>query len=215
MGVFISGTSVSVYGIFSWFNLGSLAATYTVDGTTVTQTYNSTSLERGNEEGEAFNFLYYSLDNLSPADHTLVVNVTVADNQSFALDYITYLPSFETPSLMPRLNDTTTTTTTSVEPSSSSLRPSLVQNSGTSQPWQMQRLQIAIVGGVIGVVALGVLLGVWSLLRRRKAKPESGDISQYLYQGGRLRIMFIPRLLSELPSIYLSRCERFTHTKSY
>jgi len=108
---FVAGTSVSVYGIFSCLNPGTLSATYTVDGATIPQTYNATSLFLTVDREEAPNFLYYSLDNLSAGDHTLVVNITAANNQTFILDYITYTPSFATLSLMPLLSNTMSTTT--------------------------------------------------------------------------------------------------------
>jgi len=165
---FAAGTSVSVYGIFSCLNPGTLSATYTVDGATIPQTYNATSLFLTVDREETPNFLYYSLDNLSAGDHTLVVNITAANNQTFILDYITYTPSFATLSLMPLLSNTMSTTTSTPlgNPSSSQL-PSTA----------------AIIGGVIGALALGALfaiLGTRLFLRRRKAK-QTEDISQDLY----------------------------------
>ncbi len=181
-----------MYGIYSWFNLGVLSATYTLDDSTLPQTHNVTS---GNQAyGEAPNFLHYSVDNLFAGDHTLIVNITVANNHAFVLDYITYTPSFETLLSMPLLSNTTpTTTSVSIKSSTSSGNPS-------PQPSQVQTsprpsLTAAVVGGVIGVLALVLvaILGRWLILRRRKAK-QTEDISLYLYdyhqhESGTLRII--------------------------
>jgi len=146
----------------------------------VPQTYNVT--------GEAANFLYYSKDNLSPGNHILIVNITAANtsNLTFMLDYITY-------TLL--INNTTPTTMSALVNSSRSLgnpssQPSQVQASGTPQP-------AAIVGGVIGVLALGVLvtiLGRWLFLRRKKAK-QTEHISIYSYQNGMLSNVYYHSLL--------------------
>ena len=185
--IFVAGTSVSIYGIFSWFNLGSLTATYTVDGTATAQTYTVTSSSPSylKKDGEACNFLYYSLDRLSAGDHTLIVNITEANNQIFMLDYITYTPSFTTLSSMPLLNTTSITTSTTASTTAStslgnpSSQPSQAQSSSTPQPSPTA----AIVGGVIGGLAFGVfvaILGTCLFLRRRRAR-QTENISQDLY----------------------------------
>ena len=186
----VAGSSISVYGVFSssW-NRGNISATFTVDGVTAPRTYKQDEIANR----ETPNFLYYSSSELAAGDHTLIVNVTEVNNRTFMLDYITYTPSFATFAAMPLLSNTTSTITSASVNTSTSLgnQPSQV---GTSQPLQTA----AIVGGVIGVLALGVLVAIMGLfLRRRKAK-QAENISQYLsapayersYQNGMLRIMF-------------------------
>ncbi|KAF8875401.1 hypothetical protein CPB84DRAFT_1796491 [Gymnopilus junonius] len=118
-----AGTSVAIYGILNWNNIGTLTATYTLDGNTVTQSYpvTVTSAEHISQDAEAINFIYFSLDNLSAGDHTLIVTITECQNSQYIFDYVTYTPSFSTLASMPNIAP--------VLPSSSS--PS---SSGTSSP---------------------------------------------------------------------------------
>jgi len=172
---FVVGTSVSVYGMSSWLTLGVLSATYTLDGATIPQTRNITQTTNG----EVPNFLHYSVDNLFAGDHTLVVNITVANTHTFVLDYITYTPSFETLLSMPVLSNTTPTTTSGSIKSSGNSQPSQVQTSGAPRP----SLTAAIVSGVIGMLALVLvaILGRWLFLRRRKSR-QTKDISPFYHQ---------------------------------
>ncbi|CAA7267296.1 unnamed protein product [Cyclocybe aegerita] len=100
-----TGTSASLYGLFNWANIGVLAASYTLDGSTDAQTYSvtSSSPQYVKNDAEASNFLLFSRDNLTAGDHTLVITITRCDNQDFMLDYITYAPSFSTLASMPNL----------------------------------------------------------------------------------------------------------------
>jgi hypothetical protein len=176
-----AGTSISVYGIFSWNKPGALSATFAVDGAPIPQTYNQTDVVR--DVGETPNFLFYSLDDLSAGNHTLIVSITAANNRTFILDYITYTPSFATLSSMPFLNITSAAiTSVSVDPPiSSGNQPSQVQVSGTPQPSHGSLPTAAIVGGVIGVLVLGVLVAMIALLLRGRKAKQTNKISQFLY----------------------------------
>ena len=177
--IFVAGTSVSVYGVFRWSNIGVLAATYTLDGATIPQIHNITSAFVNQEEP---NFLHYSMNNLLPGNHTLIGNITTAKNQTFILDYITYNPSFEI-----------TSTSTSGSINNSSTHPSQVHTSGSSTPQSVRT--VAILGGVTGVLALLLLaiLGRWLFLRGRKVK-QTDDPPPFSYEyhepdnSGMLRI---------------------------
>ncbi len=102
---FHTGTSISMYGIFSWTNIGVISATYTLDGNTESLSFpvTSSSPEHLTADGDATNFLFYEKDNLSAGAHTLVMKITDLENHSFNLDFITYTPSFSTPAAMPVL----------------------------------------------------------------------------------------------------------------
>jgi len=162
---FVPGTSIAVYGIFSWYNSGSLTTTYTLNETTYSSPISVTTSSPGylNKDGEVSNYPHFRLDNLPPGTHTLLVNITEANNQSFILDYITYKPSFDTLSSMPPLSPNITGTTTSHTSSAT----------GTSTG--------AIVGGVLGGVAFGVLVMtvVVLLIRRRRRAQEQDHSSSY------------------------------------
>lgn len=144
--------------------MGVLTATYTLDGATIPKIHNTTSAFVSQEEP---NFLHYSIDNLPPGDHTLVGNITVANNHTFALDYITYNPSFDTLLTMPLLGNTTSTST------SGPTRSSQPQTPGASQ----SLVAVAVLGALIGVLALLLLaiLGRWLFLRSRKVKQTDSD----------------------------------------
>ena len=162
------GTSVSVYGIFSWAQVGSITATYTLDGTSTPQTYSVTtrSPQFVANDGEAANFIFFSSDTLAAGDHILVINITQCVNQTFILDYITYTPSFSTLASMPDLTLLPTTTGSSSTILSGS--PSSLTNGS-----QVETKKVpvgAIVGGVLGGILFFVLIGfLLRYLRRRRS----------------------------------------------
>jgi len=157
------GTSVSVYGIFSWAQIGSMAATYTLDGTSTPQTYSVTtrSPQFVANDGEASNYILFSSDTLAAGDHTLVINITQCVNQTFILDYITYTPSFSTLASMPNL---TLLPSSSAIPSES---PSALINGSQVET----KVPIgASVGGVLGGILFFILIGfLLGYLRRRRS----------------------------------------------
>ncbi|KDR80180.1 hypothetical protein GALMADRAFT_136709 [Galerina marginata CBS 339.88] len=181
-----TGSSIAVYGIFSWANLGLLKATYTLDGVSQSQSYSvtSSSPEFVNKIGQASNFLYYSSDSIAGGSHTLVINITHCTNQSFILDYITYLPSFTTLSQMP--NYTTTTTTTSQKSSMAPVgtgrtsNPIKTPNNNEKSPHKISATTIT--GGILGgfiFFAIGGLLICW--LCKRRGKKSHRRIGSDLY----------------------------------
>jgi hypothetical protein len=122
------GTSVSVYGIFSWAQIGSLTATYTLDGTSIPRHIRSLHARPNSwkNDGEASNYILFSSDTLAAGDHILVINITQCVNQTFILDYITYTPSFSTLASMPNLTLLPTTTFKPALPLRSHLDPPLL-----------------------------------------------------------------------------------------
>jgi len=121
------------------------------------------------------------MNNLLPGNHTLIGNITTAENQTFILDYITYNPSLEI---------TSTSTSGSIDPST---QPSQNQTSGSSTPQSVRT--VAILGGVTGVLALLLLaiLGRWLFLRGRNVKQtDDPPLFSYEYHepdnSGMLRI---------------------------
>ncbi|KAJ3488305.1 hypothetical protein NLJ89_g11631 [Agrocybe chaxingu] len=176
-----TGSSVAVYGIFSWDQLGMLSATYILDGTSHSQTYSVTtsSPEYLNDIGEAPNFLFYSTDRLSSGQHTLDIEITHSNNQSFILDYITYAPSFDSISRVPSPSSSTSPSSSSSKPSTASGSNGKIYNPKTastpesnSEPTGEKISPEAIVGIVAGSLALLALIGItiFFLLRRRLKK---------------------------------------------
>ena len=180
-------------------NVGVLGATYTLDGATIPQIHNVTSPTL--EYQEAPNFLLYSLVDLPHGDHTLVVNITMANNHEFVLDYITYNPSFELLLNMPLLGNTTPTTTFR------SINSPTPLGSPTPQTSNVQPLPTAaILGGVNGVLAVVLLaiLGRWLFLHRRRTKqtedPSPYNLYEHYHQPGNGMLNY-----SKVPSHRLSR----------
>ena len=181
------GTSVFVYGIFSWAQIGNLTATYTLDGTSTTETYLATTsspqfMKKFEEES---NYILFSSDPLTAGDHTLVINITQCVNQIFILDYITYTPSFSTLALMPNLTNLPTTTFKSGSSSAtSSGSPSSVANGSQVNQPNIERKKIPIseiVGGVLGGILFFVLIGfLLGYLRRNRAHDASCECSLVL-----------------------------------
>lgn len=169
-GIYISrikGTSISVYGIFSWANIGSLMASYSLDGTIDLQTYPVTASTPNyiKNDGEASNFLLYSTSDLSPTTHTLTITITESRNIAYRLDYITYTPSFANLASMPTLPPLSITTSGSVPSSSSNVGPVHARTA--------KILVGPIVGGVLGGVLVVLLVIILLWLRRRKQLRES------------------------------------------
>jgi len=163
------GMSIAVYGVFSWYNLGTLTATYSINGTTypssLTVTTSTPEYLSGN--GEMSNYLYFGLESLPGGIHTLLVNITEAGSHSFILDYITYVPAFDTLSSMP-------SNVSSVMTDSAS---SILQKSTGSPERSVQTR--TIIGGVLGGLAFGVsmaILVILFILRRRNTRD-------YAYQN--------------------------------
>jgi hypothetical protein len=156
------GTSLNVYGILHVANLSTISASYTLDGSTASQTYTVTTSSSMYQDGtnDQHNFLLYSNTSLTAGDHTLVVNLTKCVNQTFIFDYLTYQPSFSTLATMPNLTLPASTNGTS-------------HTTTTSTPIG------AIVGGVLGGLALlFLLIGAFLWFRKRKAQDDQGESNQ-------------------------------------
>jgi hypothetical protein len=185
---FYIGTSISIYGIFSWTNIGSISATYTIDGVPSSLSYpvTSSSPELVSADKEASNFMFFDQEGLSAGPHTLVLNVTDIRNQIFILDYIVYTPSFSSQATMPDLTTTSTTTgsigTTGSASSSTNLstQTAIGANQGSAQ--SKSTPVGAIVGGVVGGVGILVLAVILFLyLRRQRSKgAQSSAVEQKL-----------------------------------
>lgn len=168
-----TGSSLSVYGIFSWANLGLLSATYSLDGDVLPESYSVTTstFEYVNDYGEASNFLLFSDDTIQPGNHTLVINVTQCINQTFMLDYITYIPSFTTLATMPNLTGITTSAA-NASTSTTATATSQVNTSGNHKSSPTG----AIVGGVVGgLAAIAILCFLFVWLRKRRGNENDNS----------------------------------------
>ncbi|PPR06372.1 hypothetical protein CVT24_002485 [Panaeolus cyanescens] len=190
-----SGTSVSVYGVFNWESLGNLSATYELDGIIYTENYavKASSPSYLDLTKEATNFVYFSRQNLDPGPHILAVTVTEVNNAVYAFDYITYTPSFSNLASQP---DVSSYSVTRPIASSTSLptQATHIQNNDPPTGNTKSAPVSAIVGGVIGGLALLLLVVAFLCGRRRLlnnakkrrtlqiAKPYTEE-TPYMYDG--------------------------------
>ncbi|KAF9036259.1 hypothetical protein BJ165DRAFT_627513 [Panaeolus papilionaceus] len=92
------GTSVSLWGFFSWMRTSNIVVVYTLDGRSEQRSYPVTDYDT---RREALHFPFYSAKDLTPSHHVLTANVTGIQNTTFRFDYITYEPSFANFASMP------------------------------------------------------------------------------------------------------------------
>ncbi|KAG6868902.1 hypothetical protein C0993_008200 [Termitomyces sp. T159_Od127] len=84
---YVTGTSVSVFGVNDLIPPESVTVSYNLDGDLTSQVYSF---------GNSTNFKWYHVDDLSPTVHELIMTLEDArNNASFNLDYIIYTPSFK------------------------------------------------------------------------------------------------------------------------
>jgi hypothetical protein len=128
------GTGVSVGGIFTWNIIGTLSVRYTLDGVSSTQDYTVTSSTQQYAAGEKqqSNFIWFQKNSLSSGQHTLEMQVINAVNQVFELDYITYIPSFNTVTSQPLPFFPTPNPSSPSTPSASTPSASPINNSTTN-----------------------------------------------------------------------------------
>jgi len=93
--------------------------------------------------------LFFGND-LPPGPHTLSLNITEANDQTFILDYITYRPSFDTLSSMPSISAGSSSTTGSA--------------SSSTAHGSQHSVSTGAVGGVFGGVAFVVLVTILVIL---------------------------------------------------
>lgn len=183
---------MSIYGIMSWEKLGSFGATYTLDGTPLSQTYTvtqSTPQFTGNSSDQN-NYLLYGFDFLQSGNHTLVVNVTsVSNSQTFIFDYLTYTPTFSSLATMPNLTAGVSSTSTATgssgksqtagatgahSSSTSTSSPSVTSSSQSSSPAG------AIAGGVIGgLILLSAVAAFFYWFGKRSASQKTALPTNY------------------------------------
>ncbi|KAG6870780.1 hypothetical protein C0995_010706, partial [Termitomyces sp. Mi166 len=156
------GTSVSVYGIYDE-RLPVLMPVFTLDG----------------EEGKTLdppsstemNVLWYTGDSLAPGKHTLSIQFDSSTSGYFALDFITYIPSFSSLAALQGkptgVVSSSAPSLTSANPSSASTSTGQSMGSSGSSNSHMGVLIGAPVGGVVGILLLACLL----FLLRRKIFP--------------------------------------------
>ena len=174
----IIGTSATVYGVFKHEVPSSLSVNYTMDGVASTQVYPTTA-STGYSDG---NYVMYSSDSLAAGNHTLEMQITQCVNQTFELDYIIYMPSFDTLATKPNINNlpSQSTLASSTLASSSTSFPSSSSTTDGLSPSTSKSTPVgAIAGGVLGGVTLILLflfLLFWNRTYSRRRMPSQPKI---------------------------------------
>ncbi|KAK0188543.1 hypothetical protein F5146DRAFT_1122714 [Armillaria mellea] len=158
-----AGTAVYVYGIHKFIQVGTVAVTFSVDGSTPSFVAPQEDFE------DPPHYLYFTKDRLGPGAHTLVCNVTnVTGDQSFVLDYIVYTPSFESlsdkPAFYPKPQ-------ASASPPSPNHHPNH-RNSGSGIPAG------AIAGLVAGLVVFSAIVVTLTVIWWRGKKQRRVTLSR-------------------------------------
>lgn len=196
----------------SWSTLGIISATFTIDGVAFPQTYSVTTTTPGfvQNDGEAINFPLFTTNTIPTGDHTLIINVTRCENQTFILNYITYAPSFSSLSAMPNL--LTTTTTAAAARSTSDFNP----NQTTSTPKRKTKVG-ALIGEVIGALVVLALI-VWACCyarrRRRSASAKSATSTNLASSTRQAQIVESSRPATSLDSRVVSPFQSVQSTYS-
>ena len=163
----LEGTSVAVYSLFDYSRVGALSVTYTMDGFPLSLSYDTSILAHEQGVLTVENTLMFSNDSLASGDHTLVLDVTVCNGQTFELDYILYSPSFNTLADKPNYSGSSTSSTRTLPAPS---------ESGSSQVSTGKSSHVgAIVGGVIGGIAAILIAFFIILCRKRLASRHSSS----------------------------------------
>ncbi|KAF8878214.1 hypothetical protein BD779DRAFT_1218951 [Infundibulicybe gibba] len=162
-----TGSSIALYGIFSWVTLGSMSVTYTLDGSSSITTYDVTpsTPEFTSHLLQHQNYLLFSNDSFAPGDHTLLINVTKVDNLTFLMDYLTYSPSFA--SLATKPNLTAPATFTSLPPTSA--HPASPESSTS-----INGTVVGVAAGVVGAMAV-LMLALFIIHNRRRRHQATND----------------------------------------
>ncbi|PPQ80154.1 hypothetical protein CVT24_006562 [Panaeolus cyanescens] len=166
-----TGTSVNVYGIFDWRNIGRIDAAYNIDGSIVKRSHISTEASRERAAGEQTNFVYYSKQGLEPGPHVLVISIVNITNMRYSLDYITYTPSFSNLASRPDIRNLTLPNSgTDPNPvptfTSSGSGSSQDPKTGSTNRSPGEVQVGAIVGGILGSLALLFVLFMFLWYRR-------------------------------------------------
>jgi len=131
-------------------------------------------------------FLLYSNNSLTSGDHTLKIQITDCESQTFELDYIIYTPSFSTLASKPSITSSTgqliNTTDSATENQTKALQsssPASTSTMVTSTPDTQRNANTssspattAIVGGTLGGVIFLVLLALFIFLCRRRSSKR-------------------------------------------
>ncbi|KAF5346010.1 hypothetical protein D9758_013882 [Tetrapyrgos nigripes] len=168
-----AGTSIALYGVFSWKASGFITAKFTITDfpsnfTSYSEEKSFFSPSNAPDLLNSTNFLFFDHDSLTATNHTLTVMITgVSGNQSLILDYLTYQPSFGSLSAKP---DFRSSSSSGLGAGSGSVPPNVGNDS--SSAGEHSSHAGAIAGGVVGGVAAVALIVAFLFWRYRRSTPK-------------------------------------------
>ena len=165
---------------------------YTLDGKATSQTYVVTADSPQQTEGDATNFVFYSVNNLAAGAHTLSINITDVVNQTYRLDYLVYSPSFSSLASMPDLPAATNVASlypnlpaTITEVASTTLIPQTVNNPRKSAvPSVVVLIGSALAGALATLLLLALVLQFRRIRERGWRAPPVPNTDQSAFTDG-------------------------------
>ncbi|KAJ7592363.1 hypothetical protein C8J56DRAFT_1131997 [Mycena floridula] len=172
-----TGSSLSLYGVFDWEQLGNYELTSTIDsGLPASKTFDARNDLKPREFQQQPNFLLFSTGELETGNHTATFTLSKCSNQTLIVDYITYTPSFASLSTMPNLTGLTLPFPSDF-PAAGPIPPTNPANSKS-------HIAALVAGLVAGLALLSclILLFIWRHRRQnnRPSIPVTSD-SQALF----------------------------------
>ncbi|KAJ7584357.1 hypothetical protein C8J56DRAFT_789922 [Mycena floridula] len=179
-----SGTSVALYGVFDWTEIGKMSVVFTLDGRHTTQDFIAAA--GGTAPYQQQNhFLLFEQADLQATNHTVSTTITYADgNRDLIFDYITYVAAFSSLATKPKFTSSL---------ASSSVQSSTATSTSTTSPSPSpapKKSSGAIIGGSIAavVIFLIALFAIFFFIRRRRSRNSSPN-GRCLFQGYGMKLM--------------------------
>jgi hypothetical protein len=177
-GLIRIGTNMTVYGILPRPD-GSLSLSYTIDGGNAT----TVSHKIIDSTTDTLNHPMLQTGPLVAGNHTIAVTLTdIITSYMFIVDYITYVPSFQSLAAMPDLSNSSseplrnsTSTSNTSSPSASESSSSNNSPASTSRSSGSNHLRVdAIAGGIGGFACLAIIVtAVFFFIRRCRHPSET------------------------------------------
>ncbi|KAJ7572277.1 hypothetical protein C8J56DRAFT_875883 [Mycena floridula] len=178
-----TGSSLSLYGVFDWDQLGSYELTSTIDDEPpVSKIFDARNDLNPNKYQQQPNFLLFSTEELEAGNHTVTFTLSKCVNQTLIVDYITYAPSFSTLLTMPNLTGLTFPFDV---PTAGPTSPTNSSFPAPNNPANSKSHMAALVAGLVAALCLLsclILLCIWWHRRRqnRPSIPVKSDSEQAL-----------------------------------
>ncbi|KAJ7571942.1 hypothetical protein C8J56DRAFT_1083855, partial [Mycena floridula] len=168
-----TGSSLSLYGVFDWDQLGSYELTSTInDELPVSKTFDARNDSNPEAYHQQLNFVLFFRE-LEAGNHTATFTLSKCVNQTLIVDYITYKPSFSSLSTMPNLTGSTFSlpSNTSTADPTSLTNPSLpAPNNSANSKLHIAPLVAGLMAG-LALLSCLILLFIWQH-RRRQNRPS-------------------------------------------